>query len=201
MLVVLFRFMGVPLNGHLQVIVAATLLFVAAYLAVALMLVAWTANLRFASSVAALYSAPAFAFVGITFPTMGMPVAGRVWGALLPLTHYLQVLVDQSMRGAPPAASMPSLGALLAFVAVPAALSVLAAWAAWRATTATGGDSESPPCVNWLAEYRRIFLDPGAVLILVGALVLYAFFYPIPYRAQVLKDVAGRRRGPGSDRT
>ncbi len=42
---------------------------------------------------------------------------------------------------------------------------------------------------EWLAEYRRIFLDPGAALILVGALVLYAFFYPIPYRAQVLKDV------------
>ena len=39
------------------------------------------------------------------------------------------------------------------------------------------------------AEYKRIFLDPGAVLILVAALVLYAFFYPIPYRAQVLKDV------------
>jgi ABC-2 type transport system permease protein len=40
-----------------------------------------------------------------------------------------------------------------------------------------------------VAEYRRIFLDPGAVLILVAALVLYAFFYPIPYRAQVLKEV------------
>lgn len=40
-----------------------------------------------------------------------------------------------------------------------------------------------------LAEWRRIFLDPGAALILVGALVLYAFFYPIPYRADVLRHV------------
>jgi ABC-2 type transport system permease protein len=40
-----------------------------------------------------------------------------------------------------------------------------------------------------VAEYRRIFLDPGAVLILVAALALYAFFYPIPYHAQVLKRV------------
>lgn len=39
------------------------------------------------------------------------------------------------------------------------------------------------------AEYRRIFLDPGAVLVLVGALALYASFYPIPYRTQVLKHV------------
>ena len=46
---------------------------------------------------------------------------------------------------------------------------------------------------TWLselvAEWHRIFLDPGAALILVGALVLYAVFYPIPYRANVLERV------------
>jgi ABC-2 type transport system permease protein len=120
----LFGGMGVPVHGDFHVMVVATLLFVCAYLAVALLVVAWSANLRFAGSVAALYSAPAFAFVGITFPTLGMPVAGRVWGALLPLTHYLQVIVDQSMRGAPPAVSMPPLGALLAFVVVAPAASI-----------------------------------------------------------------------------
>ncbi|HEY3382806.1 MAG TPA: ABC transporter permease [Vicinamibacterales bacterium] len=40
-----------------------------------------------------------------------------------------------------------------------------------------------------LDEYRRIFLDAGAVLVLVAALVLYAFFYPIPYLPEVLKHV------------
>lgn len=40
------------------------------------------------------------------------------------------------------------------------------------------------------AEYRRIFRDPGSLLVLVGALALYAAFYPIPYRSRVLKDVA-----------
>ena len=40
-----------------------------------------------------------------------------------------------------------------------------------------------------LDEWRRIFLDPGAALILVGALALYAVFYPIPYRANVLERV------------
>ena len=124
MLVILFRYMAVPLRGQLPIIVAATVLFVGAYLAVALLVVAWTANLRFATSIAALYSAPAFAFVGVTFPIIGMQPAGRLWGALLPLTHYLQVIVDQSMRAAPPAASLPSLGALLAFVLVAPALAV-----------------------------------------------------------------------------
>lgn len=124
MLVVLFRYMAVPMHGQLQVVVAATVLFVLAYLAVALLVVAWTANLRFATSVAAFYTTPAFAFVGVTFPTLGMPLIGRVWGAVLPLTHYLQVVVDQSMRGAPSASSMSSLGMLLAFTVVAAPISV-----------------------------------------------------------------------------
>jgi ABC-2 type transport system permease protein len=38
-------------------------------------------------------------------------------------------------------------------------------------------------------EYRRIFTDKGALLILVGALILYAFFYPMPYVREVLKEV------------
>lgn len=39
------------------------------------------------------------------------------------------------------------------------------------------------------AEFRRIVGDAGALLILVAAVGLYAFFYPIPYRAEVLKHV------------
>jgi len=35
----------------------------------------------------------------------------------------------------------------------------------------------------------RVFRDPGALLILVGAVVIYAFFYPIPYLPEVLKKV------------
>jgi ABC-2 type transport system permease protein len=118
MLVTLFRWMAIPMNGSMPVLLAATVFFVLAYQAVALIVVAWTANLRFATSIAALYSAPAFAFVGITFPTIGMPVAGRVWGEILPLTHYLRVLVDQAIRGSAPVFSMPSVGALLVFVGV-----------------------------------------------------------------------------------
>jgi ABC-2 type transport system permease protein len=118
MLVVLFRHMAVPMRGHLQVVAAATVLFVLACLAMALLLVAWSANLRFATSAAALYTTPAFAFAGITFPAFGMPAVGRAWGAILPLTHYLDVLVGQSMRGSACAAAIAPLAALLAFVVI-----------------------------------------------------------------------------------
>lgn len=118
MLFVLFRVGGVPMRGHGGLVLSATILFVMAYQAVGLMLVAWLANLRFATSVAALYATPAFAFVGITFPTGGMPALGRAWGELLPLTHYLRILVDQAIRGAAPAVSLPALGLLGTFVIV-----------------------------------------------------------------------------------
>jgi ABC-2 type transport system permease protein len=124
MLVVLFRFMAVPMRGHLQVVAAATALFVLAYLAMALLIVAWSANLRFATSSAALYTTPAFAFVGVTFPTFGMPAVGRAWSAILPLTHYLEIVVGQAMRGAAPATALAPLGALAAFVVVAPLMSI-----------------------------------------------------------------------------
>jgi ABC-2 type transport system permease protein len=38
-------------------------------------------------------------------------------------------------------------------------------------------------------EALRVFRDPGALLVLVGAVFLYSFFYPIPYLPQVLREV------------
>ncbi len=112
------RFMGVPLHGDLGTLLVGTTLFILAYEGVGVVLAAWFANLRFATSAAAFIATPAFAFVGLTFPTMAMPPVAQAWGALLPLTHYLRLLVEQIMRGAPPAASLPELGALAAFVVV-----------------------------------------------------------------------------------
>lgn len=39
------------------------------------------------------------------------------------------------------------------------------------------------------AQWRGIFADPGALLVLGGAVIVYAFFYPIPYLRQVLREV------------
>jgi hypothetical protein len=48
-----------------------------------------------------------------------MPTAGQAWASLLPLTHYLRILMQQGMRGAPLAVSLPGLGALAAFALAP----------------------------------------------------------------------------------
>jgi ABC-2 type transport system permease protein len=41
----------------------------------------------------------------------------------------------------------------------------------------------------FLGEVRGTLRDPGALIVLVGAISLYAFFYPTPYRREVLKEV------------
>ena len=110
---------GVPFRGSLPLVAFATIMFVAAHVAMGFAFIAATGDLRFATSIAAFYCAPAFAFAGVTFPADAMPVAGRAWASLLPVTHYLRILVQQGVKGAPPAVSIPALLALAAFAAAP----------------------------------------------------------------------------------
>ncbi len=124
MLALLSAGFGVPCRGNALWIMAGSGAFVAACLGAAVALVAWTANLRLATSLASFYSGPAFAFSGMTFPMIGMPPAGKIWGALLPLTHYLRLLVEQGIRGGPSSVACGATAALLAFVVI-GGLSVL----------------------------------------------------------------------------
>jgi ABC-2 type transport system permease protein len=120
MVFLLFHCLDVPMRGSVGMIVAGTVLLVLACQAVGLFLVTWFANLRMATSAAAFYSGPAFAFTGVTFPTLAMPLLGRLWGEIIPLTHYLRLLVGQAIRGASLQVSMPECLVLLLFaVALP----------------------------------------------------------------------------------
>ena len=125
MITLLYRYLGAPLRGSFPAVFLGTILFVGAYQAMGVLMTAWSRSLRFGTSVAAFYTSPAFAFVGVTFPTMGMPAFARFWGALLPLTHYLRLMVERGTRGAPLRASIPEMLTLLAFC-------VVAPLLAWR---------------------------------------------------------------------
>lgn len=50
-----------------------------------------TGNMRVSSSVSGVIGGPAFAFVGQTFPLIGMPFVVRCYAYLLPLTHILKI--------------------------------------------------------------------------------------------------------------
>jgi ABC-2 type transport system permease protein len=118
MLILLFHWLAVPVRGSLGMIAVGTVLFVLSYQAIGLFLVAWFANLRMATSAAAFYGAPAFAFTGVTFPMMAMPFLGKFWGGILPLTYYLRLLVGEALRGMPAGEALTECLILLAFVVI-----------------------------------------------------------------------------------
>ena len=112
----LFMFFKAPVAGSLGLILVSTIIFVLAYQAIGLFILALTANLRMSLSMAGFYSAPAFAFVGVTFPLMGMPLLAKIWSYLLPLTYYIKIFIDQSMKGAPINVSLPQLSIMFCFL-------------------------------------------------------------------------------------
>lgn len=107
---------GVPVRGSGAVLMAGTLFLILAYMAYGLVLVYLFPSLRMALSASSFLSGTAFAFVGITFPLEGMPALGKAWSSLLPLTHYLHLFQEQTLRQAPVSLSVPDLLIMLGFV-------------------------------------------------------------------------------------
>lgn len=102
----LFWYLDVPLKGSALMIILSTSLLVLACQAVGALIVALMGNLRMSLSSSAFYSLPAFAFSGVSFPFPGMSFLGKAWSLLLPLTYYLELFVDQSLRGTPEVSSL-----------------------------------------------------------------------------------------------
>ena len=119
MVTMLLRYAGVPLRGKTGFIFLALFLFILACQAAGIFLTGTLANLRLALSAGSGYTAIAFTYSGVTFPTIGMPVAVRYIGEIIPLTHYLRIFISQSMRGAPLLNVLPSFACLALFLAIP----------------------------------------------------------------------------------
>jgi ABC-2 type transport system permease protein len=102
LLVLLFGVvLGWPILGSATAMLLGTAFFISAYLALGALIVAFTSSLRSALSICAFVTAPAFAFSGQGFPVLAMPLAARIWAEALPLTHYLPLLNNTWMAGAP----------------------------------------------------------------------------------------------------
>lgn len=105
------------LRGSFGPLAAAWLAFSLAGAALGLLIFALTKSSIQGLSVVSAFSSPAFAFAGLTFPILSMPLFGRLWAMLLPVTHMLKIMVLCGQMGSPlsaQAASFLSLGLLFA---------------------------------------------------------------------------------------
>ncbi|WP_176777068.1 ABC transporter permease [Candidatus Avelusimicrobium faecicola] len=89
-----------PVQGSLIRIMAGILAFLFLTAATALGIAGCSNNLRLGLSICAMYSAPAFAYYGVSFPVQSMPVPARIWAECMPGTHLNRIFVNEFLRGA-----------------------------------------------------------------------------------------------------
>lgn len=110
---VYFGITGVPYVGNWAMGIFATILFVTACFSLSAIFVSLNGNLRFALSAATFYVAMGFAFAGVTYPVMSMPLAARIYNAVLPLNYWSKIMINQSLREIPPIYDLKLLAVLL----------------------------------------------------------------------------------------
>lgn len=119
MFILLFEFVGVPMQGNIWILLISCFVFILAYISVAIFIIAITADMRLAMSLGGGYSVMAFSFSGLTFPAMAMHEVIQWFGRLFPFTYFTEIMIDQSLRGAPIGNSLTQLSYMMIFLLLP----------------------------------------------------------------------------------
>ncbi|WP_165312728.1 ABC transporter permease [Vibrio ziniensis] len=113
-----------PLHGQISTILIAQWFTVIACMIMGSLFFFISLDPARAMSFAAAYTAPSFAFMGITFPTSDMGLLAQIWRSLLPVSHYIDVQVSQASYGFDAYHSLASLWPMLGYL-VPFGLTLL----------------------------------------------------------------------------
>lgn len=115
----IFGLFGAPMQGSWVILAIGVIFLIVAYQTVALFIVALTASMRLSLSLGGGYSVLAFTFSGVTFPTMAMLPMVQPFTMLFPYTYFMQLYIDQAVRGSDWWLSMTDLAAMLLFCLLP----------------------------------------------------------------------------------
>jgi len=111
-----YGYLSLPMHGNWGYLLLILVAGVLAGQAIALFIFTLTMNFTQAISMGAAYSAPAFAFMGVTFPAESMPQLAQIWRSLLPITHYMQLQIGQVNYGQDFMTLLPQLTSLGLFI-------------------------------------------------------------------------------------
>jgi ABC-2 type transport system permease protein len=186
---------GVSFRGDPLLVAAAACLLLIAYLSFGALLVLLTQALPTGLSLIALFCNPAFGFAGVGFPVVAMAAFPQIWGSILPLRWYLQILFDQAARGLPASDSIKPFMMLAGLACLYFALAL----ARLRAIAYTAPKREETPVIRLRYgrgvaiamgnEVHRILGDRGVLGMIVLAPLAYGALYPQPYLGQVLRSL------------
>ena len=91
--------LGWAFEGSFAVTIFGMFLTVVAYQVIALFLFVTGFDYARALSLGAVYTAPAFAFLGVTFPIYNMNAFALFWRDMLPVSHYVSLQISQANYG------------------------------------------------------------------------------------------------------
>jgi ABC-2 type transport system permease protein len=188
--------LGVSFRGDAIMTAVSAGLLVVAYQLVGCLMQLLARDLALGLSLTGIIVSPAFGYAGVGFPVIAMQTFPRVWGAILPLRWYIQILFDQATRGAAPSYTGPPFAALCGITAVLALL----VWWRFRAVVRgglTAPDEDAIPepepgagvAGAFVAEWTRLLRDRGVMGLFVLAPLLYSVFYPQPYLGQIVRAI------------
>jgi ABC-2 type transport system permease protein len=89
----------VPMVGNMVLLLAVTLVFIAASLAVGITFSTVAQNQRQAMQMTLFFFLPSILLSGFMFPFRGMPPWAQVLGEILPLTHFLRIVRGILLKG------------------------------------------------------------------------------------------------------
>jgi ABC-2 type transport system permease protein len=104
-----------PMEGSVVVILLAQLVTAIACIIMGALFFFLSMDPARAMSFAGAFTAPSFAFMGITFPVTDMSTLATAWRSLLPISHYIEVQVGQASYGASAAQSLSSLWTMIGY--------------------------------------------------------------------------------------
>ena len=187
----------ISFKGDVIMMVAAGALLIIAYLGMGALMQLLARDLVTGLSFTSVIVSPAFGYLGVGFPILGMNTFAQIWSSFLPLRWYMAVLFGQAARG------LPVQDSAKPFVAL-AALAALYTLAAFLRLHAIGGAMVRSPVLPepvpisllsrgvggaFAAEWGRVLSTRAAFTLLVVGPVLYGIYYPQPYLTQILRKV------------
>lgn len=123
LMLTLFLFFGIldwPYHASLWELVPLLALFVVACQLLGIFFYALTFNPERGLSFAGAFSAPAFAFLGLTYPASDMSPFAQFWRDLMPAAHLADVYIARTSYGAGVGAfALPALGFAACFLLLP----------------------------------------------------------------------------------
>ena len=108
----------VPMVGNLGLLLAVTLLFIIANLAIGVTFSTLAQNQRQAMQMGLFFFLPNILLSGFMFPFRGMPFWAQLIGEILPLTHYLRIVRGILLKGNGVEEVLPHLWPIALFVVV-----------------------------------------------------------------------------------